>query len=77
MSSFDMDNALDVITAREWLKFLLKRQPHKSMELKHRYSQLDASPKARRAALRRLDELAVQYPQDYLVFKTQRRLLGK
>jgi hypothetical protein len=63
--------------ARDWLKFLLERQPHKLMELKHRYSQLNSSGKARRAALARCEELAMQYPQDYLVFQTQRRLLGK
>lgn len=64
--------------ARDWLKFLLERQPHKFMELKHRYSQLNSTNKsARNAAMLRLEELAVQYPQDYLVFTTKQRLLGK
>lgn len=64
--------------ASEWLKFLLERQPHKFIELKHRYTQLNGTNKtARRAAISRLEELAMQYPQDYLVFKTKQRLLGK
>lgn len=62
---------------RDWLKFLIERQPHKFLELKHRYSQLDASVKARKAAIDRLETLAVQYPEDYLVFRTRQRLLGK
>lgn len=68
---------MDVEFAREWLKFLLERQPHKLLELKHRYSQLNATKTARKAAIRRLEELAMQYPQDFLVFQTKQRLLGK
>lgn len=29
------------------------------------------------AAIKRLEELAMQYPEEYLVFKTKQRLLGK
>jgi len=68
---------LEISEAKAWLAFLIERQPHKRIELMHRRSQIDASKAARRAALARLDELAMQYPTDYLVFKTQRRLMGK
>ena len=69
---------MDREEALDWLVFLRKRQPHKHMELGHRRNQLDTSSKtARRAAIRRLEELAMQYPTDYLVFQTQRRLMGK
>jgi len=72
MSSFDRETAL------RWLVFLMERQPHKRIELKHRRNQLDVGSKtARRAAIVRLEELAMQYPQDYLVFQTKQRLLGK
>jgi hypothetical protein len=70
-------NLSEVSEAKAWLAFLLERQPHKRMELLHRHQQLDASRAGRRAALARLGELALQYPEDYLVFKTKQRLLGK
>lgn len=66
---------LEISEAKAWLAFLLKRQPHKRIELVHRHQQMDASRAARRIALARLEELAMQYPTDYLVFKTQRRLM--
>jgi hypothetical protein len=66
-----------ILTAKAWLAFLMERQPHKRIELMHRRSQLDASKAARRSALTRLAELAMQHPQDYLVFQTKQRLLGK
>lgn len=69
---------MDREEALDWLVFLRKRQPHKHMELGHRRNQLDTSSKtARQAAIRRLEELSMQYPTDYLVFQTQRRLTGK
>jgi hypothetical protein len=68
---------LEISEAKAWLAFLLKRQPHKRLELLFRLEQIDASRAARRAALARLEQLAMQYPTDYLVFKTQRRLVGK
>lgn len=69
---------MDSKEALDWLVFLRKRQPHKLMELNHISNQLDAFSKtARRAALARLEKLAIQYPTDYLVFQTQRRLMGK
>lgn len=69
---------MDREEAIDWLVFLRKRQPHKRMELGHRANQLITSSKtARQAAIRRLEELAMQYPTDYLVFQTQRRLMGK
>jgi hypothetical protein len=67
----------EVSEAKAWLAFLLERQPHKRMELLHRHQQLDASRAGRRAVLARLGELALQYPEDYLAFKTKQRLLGK
>lgn len=70
-------NLSEVSEAKAWLAFLLERQLHKRMELLHRHQQLDASRAGRRAALARLAELAMQYPEDYLVFKTKQRLLGK
>lgn len=66
---------LEISEAKAWLAFLLKRQPHKRIELVHRHQQMDASRTARCIALARLEELAMQYPTDYLVFKTQRRLM--
>lgn len=66
---------LESSEAKAWLAFLLERQPHKRIELVHRHQQMDASKAARRIALARLEELAMQYPTDYLVFKTQRRLM--
>lgn len=74
---FSEAGPLEVSEAKAWLAFLLKRQPHKRMELLHRHEQMDASRRARSVALARLEELAMQYPKDYLVFKTQRRLMGK
>lgn len=68
---------LEISEAKAWLAFLLGRQPHKRMELLHRHQQLDASKAGRRVALIRLEELAMQYPEDYLVFKAKQRLLGK
>jgi hypothetical protein len=68
---------LDVSEAKAWLAFLMERQPHKRLELLHRRSQLDASKASRRSALARLAELARQYPQDCLAFKTKQRSLGK
>lgn len=68
---------MDRREAHAWLAFLLKCQPHKRVELLHRYTQLDASRKAMQAAIKRLEELAMQYPEEYLVFKTKQRLLGK
>ena len=69
---------MDRELALDWLVFLRERQPHKHIELSHRRNQLDVSSKpARQAAIRRLEELAMQYPTDYLVFQTQRRLMGK
>jgi hypothetical protein len=60
-----------------WLVFLMERQPHKQIELRHRRNQLNGSSKQKRIAMDRLEELAMQYPQDYLVFQTKQRLLGK
>ena len=69
---------MDRELALDWLVFLRERQPHKRIELSHRRNQLDVSSKpARQAAIRHLEELAMQYPTDYLVFQTQRRLMGK
>lgn len=68
---------MDKPEAQDWLAFLLKRQPHKRLELLYRHSQLYANATARKAAIRRLEGLAMQYPTDYLVFQTQRRLTGK
>ena len=63
--------------AKAWLTFLLERQPHKRLELLHRSEQLYAGRAGRCVALTRLEELAMQYPEHYLVFKTKQRLLGK
>jgi hypothetical protein len=63
--------------ALQWLAFLMERQPHKRIELMHRRNQLNGSSKQKRIAMDRLEELAMQYPQDYLVFQTKQRLLGK
>lgn len=60
-----------------WLAFLMERQPHKIMELLHRRQQLLSGKAGRDTAIRRLEELARQYPTDFLVFKTKQRLLGK
>lgn len=69
---------MDRELALDWLVFLMERQPHKRIELVHRRNQLNAGTKtARRAAIGRLEELSMQYPQDFLVFSTKRRLLGK
>jgi hypothetical protein len=66
-----------ILTAKAWLAFLMERQPHKRIELMHRRSQLDSSRKSREQAINRLEEIALMYPQDYLVFQTKQRLLGK
>jgi hypothetical protein len=80
MSSFDKRLSALLAEGRDaaaWLVFLMERQPHKRLELMHRKNQLKGSSKQKRIAMDRLKELVEQYPQDYLVFKTQRRLLGK
>lgn len=69
--------SLDTSEAEAWLAFLMERQPHKRMELLHRKQQLRAGWAGRRVATSRLEELAWQYPTDFLVFKTKQRLLGK
>jgi hypothetical protein len=63
--------------AGEWLEFLWKHQPHKRLELKLRRVQLGYSGRGRVTAMERMETLAMQYPQDYLVFRTRQRLLGK
>jgi hypothetical protein len=69
---------MDRELALNWLVFLMERQPHKRIELVHRRNQISAGTKtSRRAAMIRLETLAMQYPQDFLVFNTKRRLLGK
>jgi hypothetical protein len=62
--------------AGEWLEFLWEHQPHKRLELQHRRVQLIRRD-TKRAAMDRLETLAMEYPQDYLVFRTRQRLLGK
>lgn len=67
----------DIDVPMQWLLFLLEQRPHMKIELKHRKYQLQYSGKPRVQALGRLEELAEQYPKDYLVFQTKQRLLGK
>jgi hypothetical protein len=62
---------------RQWLVFLRERQPHLHIRLGHLSNMLDASTKVRQVAVKRLVELTADYPEDYLVFKTKQRLLGK
>lgn len=71
-SSSDMRRAIDLLV------FLLHRMPHKHMHLFKLRNQLDAgSTSTRRNALTQLETLAKQYPEDYLVFQAEQRLLGK
>lgn len=61
--------------ARQWLVFLRERQPHLHIRLAHLGNMLD-SPRFV-FAVAKLSVLTVDYPEDYLVFKTKQRLLGK
>jgi hypothetical protein len=61
--------------AKAWLAFLWERQPHKRIELKHIKNGMK-SVVQRSHALNRLRTLAYQYPDDWIVFQTQQRLLG-
>lgn len=62
--------------AQAWLLFLLERQPHKRIELRHLDNQLAIGGPAKANSLNRLRTLATQYPDVWTVFQTQQRLLG-
>ena len=63
--------------AHEWLAFLWERQPHKRIELQHLSNQFVGNFKgSQQHATNRLRTLATQYPDLWIVFQTQQRLLG-
>ena len=62
---------------RQWLVFLRERQPHLRIRLGHLANMLDGPRTARDHAVMKLMGLTADYPEDYLVFMTKRRLLGK
>ena len=62
---------------RQWLVFLRERQPHLDIRLRHISNMMDGPYTARNRAAMKLSVLTVDYPEDYLVFKSKQRLLGK
>lgn len=62
---------------KQWLVFLRERQPHLRIRLGHLSNMLDGPRTARDHAVMRLSALTADYPEDYLVFMTKQRLLGK
>jgi hypothetical protein len=62
--------------AYEWLAFLRERQPHKRLELQHLSNLMVSHRYQQQHATNRLRTLATQYPDLWIVFQTQQRLLG-
>lgn len=62
---------------RQWLVFLRERQPHLRIRLGHLANMMDGPYTAKDRAAIKLSLLTVEYPEDYLVFKSKQRLLGK